>query len=365
MGDKRAFFELLQMTVGTRDSLEHLPASSEEWKSLFYAFSDHSLVGVSFPSVDKLFSQTDIPLQVHLSWEKAARDVRRRSQRHLEASREVYHSLQADGFRCCLLKGQASAARYPDPLLRKNGDIDLWVEGPRQRIMDYLKSRYQLYKTRYIHADVKMREDFRVEVHFTPSWMFSPFANRRLQRWFTSHAEEQFSHLDQEGDLCVPTVRFDGVYLLLHIYRHLLEEGIGFRQLMDYYYLLISLDEEDRKTIVQDLRHLGLMRFAGALMDVLEQAFGLQRSQMLCPPSRHLGGILLDAILQSGNFGRIDPVFDNPESRKEGAMAHGWRKIKRNMHFLLLCPTEVLWMPFFVTWQYFWRLKNGFLYKGR
>ena len=363
--ERERFLELLQMAVGARDSMTRVTDSQEEWVRLFHQFDGQALLGVTFPAVERLGSENMVPAVVFLSWEKAARTIQHKNQEHRQAVRSVYRTFADDGFRCCILKGQASAALYPRADLRQTGDIDIWVEGSRDKVMDYLRSRFKVYKTRYIHADVKVLDNIRVEVHFTPSWMFSPLSNRRLQRWFTARAPEQFDNYDDNLGACTPTLRFNGVYMLLHKYRHLLEEGIGFRQLMDYYYLLRHLDEEDRKAVVLDLKHLGLLGFAGAVMYVLETVFRLESDYMLCPPSSRLGSFLLEEVFVSGNFGRADPLFSNEKSRKEGVVAHGWRKIKRNFRFLQLCPSEVFWMPLFNTWHYFWRRKKGYLYKGR
>ena len=193
--------------------------------------------------------------------------------------------------------------------------------------------------------------------------MFSPFANRRLQRWFTAKAPEQFSHFDESLGINVPTPAFNGVYLMLHIYRHLLAEGVGLRQLMDYYYLLQHLDAAGRETVLQDLRHLGLYKFSGTVMYVLQEVFLLDASRMLCPPDARSGALLLKSILQSGNFGQFDPAFANGKGKAHGKLVHGWLKLRRNLRFLSICPSEVLWMPWFLTWQYFWRLRHGYLEK--
>ena len=363
--ESNSFLELLQIAAGTRDALDHVPATEDEWIQLFRDFEAHALLGVAFPALEKVSQAVEIPMLVYLSWEKAARSIQRRNVVHKKAVGEVYRTFADNGFRSCILKGQASAALYPRSDLRQNGDIDIWVDGGREKIMEFLRRNYKVYKTRYIHADVQMTDGIRVEVHFTPSWMFSPLANSRLQRWFAIQATGQFGHYDESLLASVPTLRFDGVYMMLHIYRHLLEEGVGLRQLMDYYYVLRHLDEEDKKAVVEGLRHLGLLRFAGAVMWVLAEVFLLEEKDMLCPPSPRKGRFLMEEVLVSGNFGRADPVFANDKSRKEGILAHGWRKIKRNLRFLALCPSEVIWMPFFVTWQYFWRRKYGYLYKGR
>lgn len=363
--ENKCFLELLQMSVGARDRISNVPESEEEWTSLFRLFDGQALLGVSFPAVEVLSKETRIPLVVLLSWENAARIIQHKNLEYLEAVKSVFQTFTKDGFLCCILKGQASAGLYPRPDLRQAGDIDIWVDGVREKVVEYLRNNFKLHKIRYIHADVKVLENIRVEVHFTPSWMFSPVSNRRLQRWFASCAPQQFSHYDENLETCVPTLRFNGVYMLLHIYRHLLEEGVGLRQLMDYYYLLHHLGEEDRRVIVIEQKRLGLIRFSGAVMYVLKEVFLLEDEYLLCAPSPRFGRFVLDEIFLSGNFGRTDPVFSNEKSRKEGIAAHGWRKIKRNFRFLRFCPSEVSWMPMFNTWHYFWRKKNGYLYKGR
>ena len=53
--------------------------------------------------------------------------------------------------------------------------------------------------------------------------------------------EEQFSHrvmLGEQGEIAIPTVEFNLIFQLTHIYAHLMNEGIGLRLLLDYYYVL-------------------------------------------------------------------------------------------------------------------------------
>ena len=45
------------------------------------------------------------------------------------------------GFRTCVLKGQGIALLYPNPKHRRCGDIDLWVEGKRDDLVNYICSK--------------------------------------------------------------------------------------------------------------------------------------------------------------------------------------------------------------------------------
>ncbi|MBO4670272.1 MAG: nucleotidyltransferase family protein [Bacteroidales bacterium] len=358
-----AFFDLVQMAVGRRDSLSEPPASREEWEDLLKVTGKHNLLGVTFPVIDVLHDTLEIPLSVYSRWAMMAEKIAKRNEAQMKMCRSLYDKFLSDGFRSCLLKGQGAALRYPDPTLRQCGDIDIWLEGDRQAIVDYIRSLCPVKKIVYHHLDADLIPKMGVEVHFTPSWMNAPGANRRLQRWFSANAGEQFSGFNPRLGFCVPTTRFDAVYMLIHIYRHVLEEGVGLRQLLDYYYVLGQLTDADREKVREDLKFLKMQGFAASVMWVLGEVFQLDSRNMLVAPDASEGSFLLEEILRSGNFGRYDPR--NAHAKGEGLVAHGKRKFGRGLRYFMHYPSEVFWMPFHMIWLYFWRRKHNYLYKGR
>lgn len=50
---------------------------------------------------------------------------------------------------------------------------------------------------------------------------------------------------DGYGGITVPTINFNIIYILSHLYRHVFTEGIGLRQLIDYYFVLVKSEESD------------------------------------------------------------------------------------------------------------------------
>ena len=69
----------------------------------------------------------------------------------------------------------------------------------------------------------------------------------------------------------VPTWEFNVVFQLSHIFKHLLQEGIGLRQLIDYYYLLCNRpDDSSVENIKKTIQHLGLSPIAGAVMWIMK-----------------------------------------------------------------------------------------------
>lgn len=357
------FFELVQIAIGVRESLSEIPACREEWDRLFKVVGDHSLLGVTFPVIDRLHDEVEVPLGIYSRWAMVAEKIAKRNAAQVKMCKSLYEKFLADGFRCCVLKGQGAAMRYPDSSLRHSGDIDLWMEGDRQKVVDYMRSLCPIRKIVYHHLDAELIPKMGVEIHFTPSWMNAPSANRRLQRWFESEAEGQWSNYDAGLGFCVTTAPFDAVFMLIHIYRHVLEEGIGLRQLLDYYYVLRQLNPEQRDKVKTDLRKLEMDRFAAAVMYVMQQVFAMDEGLCLFAPDEKEGRFLLDEVMRSGNFGKHDPR--NAHAKGETLVAHGKRKFGRGIRYMFHYPSEVLWMAPFMTWQYFWRRRHGYLYKGR
>ena len=357
------FFELIQVAIGSRDRLSAPPESRDEWEDLFKTTGEHNLLGITFPVVDQLHDEVDVPLGVYSRWAMVAEKTIRKNNAHREACKALYQTFLEAGFRSCILKGQAAGALYPRPELRQSGDVDIWIEGERGKVVDYLRERYPLKKIVYHHCDASIIKGISTEVHFTPTWMNSPRRNKLLQEYFKNSGEEQFGHFDGALGFCVPTLRFDAVYMLIHISRHFLEEGIGLRQLLDYYYVLGALTEQDRTCVCKDLKDLGFMEFAAGVMYIMKEVFLSPDDILLTEPDSSMGSFLLEEVLISGNFGRYDPR--NAHEKGEGKLKHTRRKVTRAMRFLKYFPGEVIWMPGFMLWQYLWRRKNNYLYKGR
>ena len=261
------------------------------------------------------------------------------------------------GFRTCVLKGQGVALLYPNFKRRRCGDIDLWVEGERDDIVNFIRSKgVKIYDVHLVHATAEFFKDVPVEIHFCPSWMYNPFLNKKLKTFFDSQASEQFAHYDEIVGFAYPTVLFNLVHSMVHINRHVFEEGIGLRQLMDYYFILKHSSHEERTNAYNVLCSVGLRTFVGAVMYVMQQVFLLEEDLMLCVPNTMLGSRLLDSVMAGGNFGKALGLKHGRNKLEKGLLQ--W---KHNLQLMLPYANEAMWIPFFQVWHYGWRKKHGYL----
>ena len=242
--------------------------------------------------------------------------------------------------------------------LRQSGDIDAWVNAPVNDVMKYVNSIAPTREVTHQHVHFHIFEDTEVELHFVPSELEYFANNRRLQKFYNTQKELIFDSsrlAENELGFSTPTTKFNLVFQLSHIYRHLFGEGIGLRQVMDYYYLLKSSSLEERIEAFDVIRKTGMARFCAALMYVLDKIFGLEPDYYLCSEEEKSGKVLLEDILTAGNFGAARERTSNDNWWKRTV-----RFTRQNAHLLKYYPSEVLWDPVWRLWHFAWRKRHGY-----
>ena len=204
---------------------------------------------------------------------------------HRQKAAELTRLFTEAGFRSCILKGMSNALLYPNPSHRQCGDIDIWVEGGRERVLGFLRGRFRVGTAVIHHAHVDIFPDVAVEVHYLPAWLYNPLANRRLQRFFAREADAQFGNMTPLG-FAAPLPKFNLVFNAVHIYKHYFQGELTLKQLVDYYCILRHSSAEDRREAFCILKQVGLADFASWLMGKLEHELGLSPELALCPASK-------------------------------------------------------------------------------
>ena len=361
------FFDFLKYSLGAKVDMSKVVAGMN-WQRLYEFASKQAMLGVCFDGIERLgkeypeeLKQNPIDRNLLMTWMGAAQQIRRQNMKVNGVAGKLYSMLRKDGLRCCILKGQGNALMYPNPYSRNPGDIDVWVNASREQITEYAKKHFELEDDmRFHHLETTM-DGVPVELHFFPGIMNNLVYNARLQKWFKRNADLQCSNVvslpDDAGEIAVPTAAFNVAYQLTHLYHHFFDEGIGMRQIVDYYFVVIS-DEllVIRDTLQRELKYLGLWKFAGAVMYVLHEVLGLSEEKMIAPMDEKRGKLLLAEILNGGNFGRHFTKYGH--FTQQGMAKKYFLKIWRNMHFVRYYPAEALSEPIFRTWHFFWRIHN-------
>ena len=382
----------LKYCLGNKADMSGVVAKMD-WRQL-YAFSvKQALVGFCFDGIERLgreypslLKENPVKQDLLMAWMGQSQQIRRHNMKVNVTAAKLYRQLREDGLQCCILKGQGNALMYANPYSRNPGDIDVWVDGSRERIVSFAREHYGWKdEMRYHHLETTL-DGVPIELHFLPCTMNNPIYNARLQKWFKRNGDLQCSNVvslpDEAGEIAVPTASFNVIYQLCHLYHHFFDEGIGLRQIIDYYYVLGANTESTENTVssflttnrtkqtnvgdspsvsfgrsVGDLlKRLGLWKFAGAVMWVLHEVLGLSEDNMIAPMDERRGKLLLAEILDGGNFGKHFSKYGH--FTQQGMAKKYFLKIWRNMHFVRYYPAEAMSEPVFRTWHFFWRVCN-------
>ena len=408
---QKIFFDFLRFCIG---SAKEIPDSLKEadWKELYAIAKKQCLVGVLFDGIKKLPAEhVGMKKEFLLQWMAESQMLEKANVRLNDAAIQVSEWFRKKGFRTCILKGQGNALMYPNPYSRTPGDIDIWVEGGDKRVISFVRSISPHEKACYHHIEFPSYKGVEIEVHYRPSFLLCFWHNRKLQKYYERVKEEQFSHrvmLGEQGEIAIPTVEFNLIFQLTHIYAHLMNEGIGLRQLLDYYFVLcdfykvyqnfsnpsVSLSKGsstfspspsssgsgdvtalrcseplrykvggpskvspdcagwDRLGVVQEeFKELGLWKFASAIMYIMQEVFGMPASRLIVPPNEKYGRFVLNEVLEAGNFGKHDERNRFGKSK----LGHNLQRVYRDMRLVRYFPAEALCEPLFRVWHFFWR----------
>ena len=245
MNDITAFFAFLRYCLGYKGDMSSV-VTGMDWQELYSFASKQALQGLCFEGIERLgeeypekLKQNPIGRELLMTWMGKAQQIRRQNRKVNTVASKLFSMLREDGLRCCVLKGQGNALMYPNPYSRTPGDIDVWIDASRERIMEYAQKKFELGDDiRLQHLETSL-DGVPVELHFFPCSMNNPIYHARLQKWFRRNADLQCSNVvglpDGAGDIAIPTTAFNVVYQLTHLYHHFFDEGIGMRQIIDYF----------------------------------------------------------------------------------------------------------------------------------
>lgn len=350
---RKLFFELVQVALGVRPCLSHSPVA-EELGELYAMAKKQSLVGVCFAGVQKLQAQQQEPPEMlYLKWMGMAAKIQQRNELVNRQCVDLQKRLSADGMRSCILKGQGVAQLYGSLAgLRQSGDIDVWVNADEEGALHWVRKHQRELDFDYKHVHLDVFDDTSVEVHYRPSTSRVPWYMKRVEQFTREKACWDNSIELGDGMVNVPSLEFCLVFILQHIFGHLFAEEMTLKQYLDYYFVLKLAHEEgaDVSSAYDEMKRIGMGRFAQATMWLLREVFGMPDEWMICKPDADEGRFLLERVMAKEQ---------NVKSGKHGSLRWHlsvfWAQQSKNLHLLTHYPLEVLFSPLWLVRHFFWK----------
>ncbi|MBR6943396.1 MAG: nucleotidyltransferase family protein [Fibrobacter sp.] len=320
------FCKLLRVALGLSHEFPN-NLSDNDWNALFLMAKQQTLLGVLYNAFSQLPKESLPSRVVAIRWSGAAEMVRGVNRLMNQEAARYTQLFNKKGVKSVILKGQANARLYPDPLSRQAGDIDIWIPGGYDSVARILLEMRLISEKLFVddkihHIGFRNENNIDVEVHHKASSDIL-FRNKEFQELLLNEIDNVT--LAPEG-FYVPSIRFALLMQLVHLQHHFFYGGLGLRQYMDYYILLRHSTESDREYVWKCIKRFGLRYACSAVMGVLEKVFELPHEQMLCAPSKKRGLRLYKMAFDGGNFGKYAQTKNNVCFLK--------RWLKRRIHAL-------------------------------
>lgn len=284
-----------------------------DWQAVYDEANFQSVIPLAF---DGTAGIENIPQDVFKKFKNHTVAVMLSNDNVVKAQESLVKLLEENSIDYAILKGLSVAEYYPKPELRTLGDIDFLVskedfENTKQLLED---NGYTLImKENSYHCEFK-KGDVVVEPHFE----ISDFPDTEIGNGLKEELETATKYVEQTGfDKTFNSLdtKHQAISLLLHTERHLIADGIGLRQLLDFgLFSYKNPNLFENIEIVKFLKKYGFYKLATVCDDLFKKYFLGQNVENVT------ADMLFEMALKKGNFGTKrskEETYSNFDLEKE------------------------------------------------
>ena len=359
------FFELLQISLGTRDQLSRVP-DAKEWEEIYNLSMQQAVAGVLMGGLSRLPDEQLPPMAVRLQWIGTTHTIEQNNKAINDAVVSLCRESQEKGIGIIVFKGQTLAALYPNAEWRHSGDIDYYVRKEEwQRAVDDLGRRNEIGNiTNYIDYTTEKDVQYKCgSIAYEMHKMMLSLASPRHRRYWEQVVMPEILSTPWTVNINgyeVPTLApmHNILYVFAHIFEHLILDGVGLRQFCDLYYLLTTytLTDSEIRRLKEHLEGLGLDRAFTGVCSILTDYLGMPAENVplsIKELDHKRAPALMQNIISKGNFGH-NVKYDHKSGTSHG-VEHLGRVVSQSCKFVGYAPSEVLWR---VPYMFQWRIKR-------
>ena len=270
----KLFFELIQVSLGTRICLSHTP-SADEWGELYKMAKKQSLVGVCFAGVQRLQTQQQEPPEMlYLTWLGMAAKITQNFDNIRDLEQKLDSLFKERGLKVVLVKGSSIASYYEEPKLRQFGDIDIYSPHDYEVINEILKQIATEYNEDYYRHSEAQVDNVMVENHKYLTDVRGQSRWVRLEKYLSTLASAKLAHETVCG-VVYPDDMLTLLFFVYHAQAHFLFDKITLKFLVDWSVLMQSLQIPE-KILIERLQEYNLIKFAAMITRVSVEWLGLQ-----------------------------------------------------------------------------------------
>lgn len=242
-----------------------------------------------------------------------------------------------------IVKGQTIGSLYPQAELRQPGDIDFLITQLSQipQMFPDVDIPKKLFEKEYAYS----HNDITFELH---TRLIDFGCKKHNVLWNSIIAEEwtQFYYVDIDGEkvrTLSPTV--NATYLFLHLFFHMIREGVSLRQFCDWAVFLHNYrDAIDNKQLSDIIGELGMINAYKAFGCILVDRLGLPEADFpltITDSDRQWKKKIVNDVFRGGNFGKKNHKAMHVIGYKLETMRLA---IRNSIRYYKLAPSEMRMM---------------------
>ena len=309
--------------------------SHEEWKNIVEMAQEQTVTGVIFDALLTLPKALRPPKDIYFKLVAQVGELEDEGRKMNKIIVFLFHAFAKVGIEAFLLKGQAVAQFYPQPLHRVHGDIDLLVPDTQHfekaiALMQSLTGEEGDPEDERSHVVFALK-DVCIEVQGLNVYGIGRRCFKNYLDWAKDglkgeprklllQTEKQPSEDSRTPKTAtLSPMRFDLMFVFIHLMNHFFDGGVGLRQVCDWMrYLHENRSTIDLSQLEKDLNTLGIMQHWQTMASTAVTQLGAPEASIpfYSPSFDKRGRIALNHILRSGNFGVLRTnVFEKKDSR--------------------------------------------------
>lgn len=329
------FLRLLQDYVHQRPSVS--PSEEINWNQIVQYARDQSLGGIIYVQCRSFMPQKSYPLKLlHKNFYSEVYE----SVNSQAALEEIEKKFEEEGVSCMPFKGSVVQQYYPDSELRTMGDRDVLIHHEDREIADRIVCSLGYKKFVDNHAVwTYFKGTTMFEVHDV---MFYEYLSNQVNyREYFNHIWDTAVSVNSNG-VYTPEVNRHFLYLVCHMAKHIVNNGMGFRAFLDMVFMLQNEKKLDWDWIAAELEQLKLLDFTKTCFALCERWFDVHMP-------------FFTAVLDEGFYHEVtvkvfcDGIFGLHNEQNEAA--HSAKEIKRSEQAYWRTAVTLTWKKLFPPYE--------------
>lgn len=273
------------------------------WETILSDANKHQVEGIVY-----LQCKSFLPAQVAFQFLKA----NALSLHYYENRRYILSKLaerfDKENIEYFILKGTAVAEFYPVPAQRTMGDTDIVIHtDDRNKVYDIMRELDFDVKSQFEDREwIFSKDNMIFEIH--DRLVYSEIVTEKEHKEYFNNCWKYVKNNELEWN-------FHFLFLILHLRKHFLNSGVGFRQFMDLAVLAKNNKELDWKWICSELEELGLIEFSKVCFAFCEKWFDVKFPIDTPELEEDFYNKATKKIFLDGIFG-----FENEQNKKNDAV---------------------------------------------